>query len=684
MTDRFVALHGRTTSLVLELTETTVLWRHWGARLADGAELSPLRRLLPSFSLDHDIPLSVFPTFGMGWFAQSALLAHRNGRDFAQDFTDCRVEQRDTRTVRIVLNDDVAAFQVAVTLTLDPDTDVLTVSTALSNVGASPLDVQWLAGAVLPLPPSAQHVLSWGGRHNNEFVEDEAALGRAMWRRENRRGLTSHEHFPGAVVLGEGGAAWAAQLAWSGNHAQTIEPLDDGRGQWQIGEWLAPGEVHLAPGETLNSPDVLATYSPDGPTGVAQNFHAAVRARMAWPGGAMRPRPVHLNTWEALYFRHNLDELKDLANAAAGVGIERFVLDDGWFGARNDDTTSLGDWTADPAKYPDGLRPLADHVVGLGMEFGLWVEPEMVNPDSDLLRAHPDWALQIAGRPQPTARNQLVLDMGRAEVIEHLFGALAALLASLPISYLKWDHNRALAPAAGTDGRASYRRQVLGTYALLDRIIAAFPDVEIESCAGGGGRIDAGIVTRTHRFWTSDNNDAESRVAIQRGFLQFMPPELMGAHIGASPAHATRRRQSLDFRALVAVPGHLGVELDPRTLLPDEREKLAGWIVRYKELRVHMHAGQIWTGSADDGLVWQAHGNADEMILFVYRMDPSIRRYEGNLALPMLDPFRRYRVETLFPTSNSRVTDGGILATIGIDLLNLCPLQGAVFRLIST
>ncbi len=681
MSDPFIVLHGRATSLALERVQGAPLWRHWGARLSDGVVPTAFSRSLPSFSLDHNIALSVFPTFGMGWFGQSALLAHREGRDFAQDFTGCTVENIGTNGVRIVLSDAVARIDVAVVMMLDPQTDVLTVSTALTNAGDAPLDVQWLAAATLPLPRSAERVHSWGGRHNNEFIAHEDKIGGAIWRRENRRGLTSHEDFPGAVVHDESSAAWGAQLAWSGNHVQTIEPLGDGLAQWQLGEWLAPGEVRLAAGETLTSPEVLATYSLDGANGVAQNFHTAVRQRMAWPSGVMRPRPVHLNTWEALYFGHDPGDLKSLADAAAKIGIERFVLDDGWFAGRNNDTSSLGDWTPDPQKYPDGLGPLATHVVGLGMEFGLWVEPEMVNPDSDLFRKHPEWALQIAGRPQPTGRHQLVLDMARTEVRDHVFDALAALLGTLPIAYLKWDHNRALAPAAGADGRASYRSQVLGSYTLLDRIRADFPEVEIESCAGGGGRIDAGIATRTHRFWTSDNNDAVSRVAIQRGFLQFMPPELMGAHVGASPAHATGRRQSLDFRALVALPGHLGVEMDPRQLDPAERERLAGWIARYKQWRNDLSCGQVWTGTIDDSVVWQVQGSAEALFVFVYRLAPTALRYPLPLPLAMLVPARRYLVETLFPKGTAETVDGSWLKEHGLMLPDLKPEHGVVYRL---
>lgn len=617
------------------------LWRYWGPRLPDGALPSgPLRgdRPTPSFSPDFDQPLSLVPGLGQGWFGEPGLKAHRAGRDWTFQATDSTVEQDGQRAV-ITLRDSVAKVAITVSLTLDPASDVLTVITSLINAGDAPLEVEWLAAAVLPLPDHARAVRSFSGRHNVEFVAVDDPLTRSQWRRVNRRGLTSHDAFPGAVVQDDGWV-YGAQLAWSGNHQQLIDWVDDGRWQWQLGEALLPGEVRLAPGEALTTPEVLATCAADA-DGVAQNFHAAIRARMDWPGGTMRPRPVHLNTWEGFYFDHDEAALKELADAAAAIGIERFVLDDGWFHRRNDDTSSLGDWWPDDVKYPNGLGPLADHVTSLGMEFGLWVEPEMVNPDSELYRAHPDWALQVAGRPQITARNQLVLDMSRSEVRDYLYARLAGLLGELPIGYLKWDHNRDLT-AAGE--RPAFRQQVLGTYALLARLRADFPAVEIEACAGGGGRIDAGIARYTHRFWTSDNIDAVSRIGIQRGFLQFMPPELMGSHVGAAPAHATGRIQTMRFRNHVALPGHFGVELDLRKLSERDRARLGEGIARYKALRDRLHAGQVWQGEAGDGLLWQAHGSAESLILLVTRLAPQTQRHAPGLRLPMLDPARHYRV----------------------------------------
>jgi alpha-galactosidase len=656
----FIVLHSRRCSLVLEVhADEAPIWRYWGPRLPEGATPRvPLRetRPQPSFTLDFDQPLTLLPTFGVGWFGQSALLAHRDGLDFAQAITACEVEWlTPARALRLRLSDAVAALRIDVTLQLDEASDVLTLQSTLHNLGTAPIDVQWLAAGTLPLPSHVDAVRSYAGQHVHEFLLQTDKLSRSLWRRENRRGHTSHDCFPAAVVTTPGatddaGLVFGAHLAWSGNHAQTIEWLHDGQYQWQLGEWLAPGEGRVAPGASLQTPEIVASCSRAGFNGLAANFHTELRSRLNWHGGTMRARPVHINTWEAFYFDLQPDKVMALADAAAEVGVERFVLDDGWFQGRHHDRAALGDWWPDPGKFPQGLGPLAQHVTGLGMEFGLWVEPEMINPDSELFRAHPDWALQLAGRPLLTSRNQLVLDIARAEVSNYLFDKLDALLRELPIAYLKWDYNRNMT-TAGAGGYAAYRSQVHALYALLARLRTAHPAVEIESCSGGGGRIDFEVLRHTHRVWTSDCIDALSRVDIQRGFLQFFPPEIMGAHVGTAPAHTTGRTQGMGFRAAVALPGHLGVELDVRHLDADARAELKAWIALYKQWRDRLHHGRVWLGEAGDGLVWQAHGDegANELLLLIYRVAPSSQRQAPSLRLPMLDNAARYRVSSVAP-----------------------------------
>ncbi len=697
-----IALHGPSSSIVLEPRGgEPPAWRWWGPAVdADG--LPPLADTRPaaSFSFDRDLPLTIVPGFGTGWFGSAALRAHRAGRHFAQTFETVAIERQDN-AVEVTLVDRAARITFVQRLALTGD--VLTLSASVVNDGDDTLEIDWLAAGTLPLPADCETIRSFTGRHVAEFVPHAEPMPAHGWVRENRRGLTGHAGPPGLFVAGpaagwHAGRVHAAQLAWSGNHRLLVERDDEGGWVLQMGEALAPGEIRLAPGGSHATPAMLATCSNAGLNGAIQAFHAAARAAAPWPASGMRARPVHINSWEGFYFDHDEAALKALADRSAALGVERFVLDDGWFTGRNDDTAALGDWTPDAVKYPNGLRPLADHVVALGMEFGLWVEPEMVNPDSDLYRAHPDWALHVDGLPRLTARNQLILDMGRAEVRDHLFDRIDPLLRTLPIAYLKWDHNRDLAPAAGADGRAGYHAQIEGAYALFDRLIAAHPDLEIEACAGGGGRIDAGIAERAHRFWTSDCIDAVSRVAMQRGFLHFMPPETMGAHVGASPAHSTGRSQSMAFRTAVALPGHFGAELDPAAMPADDAATLAAGIARYKALRDRLHSGRVWLGEGPDGLVWQAHGEPEDLILLVTRVGPTALRRPPVLVLPPVAGAGRLRVQLidvageadhpmpdapLFATMRAEgaVLGGDWLAQAGLPLPAMKAESVAIFRL---
>ncbi|MFN7163659.1 MAG: alpha-galactosidase [Hyphomonas sp.] len=690
----FHVVHGRASSLVLEAVPGGApLWRYWGPRLPDGTHPEAAlgeTRPLPTFALDRDVALSVFPLIGEGWFGQSALLAHRAGADWAQGVTAAEV-RREGEALAVRLTDAVAGLEAEVRIALDPETDVLTCSTRLTNTGVGLLDVQWLAAATLPLPPETRRMHFYNGRHQAEFGPQTQELTRSLWRRENRRGLTSHDAPPTGFAETGAGHVYAAHLAWSGNSVQQAEWLDDGRYLWQFGEWLAPGEVRLRPREAVQTPELIATFSAEGRNGAMQNFHAAIRKRMTWPGGAMRPRPVQINTWEGFYFNHDMAGMTALADEAARLGIERFVLDDGWFEGRKDDKAALGDWTPDKAKYPDGLEPLAAHVTSLGMEFGLWVEPEMINPDSELARAHPEWILTGAGRPILTGRNQMLLDLTQTGVTEYLYDVLAGLLRSLPISYIKWDHNREIV-AGGP--RANYRRQVQSTYALMGRLRMDFPDVEIEACAAGGGRIDAGILQYTHRFWTSDSLDAVQRVAMQREFLRVFPPEVMGSHVGTAPAHSTRRRQSLDFRAGVALAGHFGVELDPLKLDAKDKARLADWIETHKALRDRLHSGRVWLGEAGDGVVWQAHGEARDLVLLLYRVEPTAQRHMPLVRLPMLedrpytvtrlDHTRTYQTASLVEAMRNGVgVSGAWLRESGLTMPAISAETVAIFRIVA-
>lgn len=627
------SLHTAEASLVVESDpKRGIVWRHCGLRVDPGALPRASQGRGPAtFALDRDIGTPLVPPAGLGWFGPAPVDA-RDAAGAAVIFAadQWAVETGET-TLSVLQRDQIAGVEWRATFTVLTG-GAIRVSTSIINIGTASISLAGLASLQLPLASSFAQVISWRGRHNAELNECIEPMPQQRWEKLSRRGLSGHGGPPGLYVLGHetgwhSGMALAVQLEWSGDHTLAIERDDEGYWTLSAAATLAPDEVVLAPGESYDAPAAVLAMSGRGRNGTMAQMHAAVRSMMRWPSGTMAPRPVHLNSWEACYFNHDATRIEALAKAASDIGIERFVLDDGWFSGRRNDTAGLGDWAPDPATYPDGLAPLAARVEAMGMEFGLWVEPEMINPDSDLYRAHPDWALALPDRGRPNARHQLVLDMRREDVRDYLFTRLDALLHSAPIRYLKWDHNRDHAPSGGA-------AQVRGTYALLDRLRQAHPGVEIEGCAGGGGRSDAGLVPYVHRFWTSDNIDAVARVGMQRGFNAFLPPEMMGAHIGASPSHATGRRQAMAFRGAIASMGHMGVELDPAALADEERAELARWIAFSKTWRHLLHGTEITLGEASDALRWQALGTPAHRLLYCIRTGPPLDRRPQPLPLP--------------------------------------------------
>ena len=421
-----------------------------------------------------------------------------------------------------------------------------------------------------------------------------------------------------------------------------IERLTDGRGDVQAGVALSPGETVVQSGGSFTSPWLYGTWTDRGLNGASAAFHSYVRSR---PNHPSTQRPVTLNTWEAVYFNHDSEKLFALATAAAEVGIERFVLDDGWFMHRRSDNAGLGDWYVDPAVYPDGLTPLISHVRGLGMEFGLWFEPEMVNPDSDLFRAHPDWALNTDGYDAPLSRDQLVLDLSNDDVYAYLLARIDAILRENDISYVKWDFNRDILQASH-DGRASAYTQTRAMYRLFAELNGRHPEVEFESCSSGGGRADYAITEFTKRVWTSDCIDALERQRIQRSFSYFFPPELMGAHIGPSPAHTTGRRHTVAFRAATALFGHLGVEWDVSTITDTDREQLRSIIATHKELRSLLHNGRSVRADSSDPATY-VHGvvsNDRRDAIFAYvQLTTSATSVPHPLRFVGLDTDTQYR-----------------------------------------
>ena len=539
--------------------------------------------------------------------------------------------------------DDVSGGGDSVMLRLRSGDHIVEIAYRLAPEGVLAVRVQGVAAAVaLPLPAWAHDVMSFGGDWAREFSPARQTLANGAVVFESRRGRPGHDRFP-ALVVGETGfgedrgAVYAVTLGWSGSHRLTAERLREGDVVVQAGEIDGGGD----------GPWVYATYSPRGLNGVMQRLHAFVRERVVPRAVAAKARPVHYNTWEAIYFDHHEATLKGLAERAAMVGAERFVLDDGWFKGRTNDRAGLGDWVVDPKKFPNGLSPLITHVRSLGMAFGLWVEPEMVNPDSDLARAHPDW-IRRDGDGLLLQRHQAVLDLANPAVGEHLFGTLDALLGQHQISYLKWDMNRDLTGG----GHGLYVRAL---HALIDRVRAAHPGVEIETCASGGGRCDYGMLARAERVWVSDSNDALDRFAIQRNAFLFLPPEICGAHVGPAHCHITGRRLSLDLRAHVAMFGHMGLELDLRELSDKDSERLKAHIANYKRFRGLLHSGSVWRIAVDDdhgAIAVTAADRSQALLLFVRTGSAALGR-GAVVKVPGLADDVTYRVAAVTPVTAS-------------------------------
>ncbi len=728
MTVPTTTLRSAGTCLVVELPEGALpRVLHWGVDLPDavvGQLAGVMGRPVPHNALDEPWPFTVLPTSADGWLGTPAYAAHRAGGAAAPRWV-VTTEQDGERGLVVTARD--GATQVRGVWSLD-DHGVLRVSNSVTNLDTAPettasddtasddtattLDVGALR-AVLPLPTRATEVLDLTGRHCRERAPQRSTLQDGTHLRTSRRGRTGHD---ATLLLTAGtpgfgfrhGEVWSVHVAWSGNHEHLVERLPEGAGVHSAvlggGELLEPGEVRLGPGQTYTAPDVVFVHSADGLDGLSRRLHRSQRATATHSN---EPRPLVLNTWEAVYFDHDLDRLKGLADTAASIGVERFVLDDGWFGSRRDDHSGLGDWVVASEVWPDGLQPLVEHVKGLGLEFGLWFEPEMVNVDSDLVRAHPDWVLgPKAGLPRPS-RHQHVLDLANPGAAAHVEGQISALVSDLGIDFIKWDHNRDLheavrSDATGTD-RPAVHLQTEAFYALLDRLRAAHPDLEIESCSSGGGRVDLGVLARTDRIWTSDCNDALERAAIQRWTSLLVPAELMGTHVGPATAHTTHRTLDLPFRMLLALQGHAGLEWDIAPCTPDELEALRGWSALYRELRPLLHTGDLVRADLpeEQGLLVTGTVAADgaQAAYSVLRTWTGPAAEPGLLSLPGLDQDRTYtvrvRVEAGLPAftqtrgpqwwdqalGDGIIVSGAVLTHVGLTLPVLAPAQGFLLHL---
>jgi alpha-galactosidase len=688
---------------------------YWGADLGPltAAELAvlPGGGYTPAAPEDSysDVPFTVSATRAQGWSGWPGLTGHRNGRATQPLFTltQCaRTDDEDRAHVGYRGVDAAAELQLDGELELTTD-GVLRHRQTLTSTAARGTDPYTLEDllTLLPVPEHVVEVLDHAGRWANEARAQRHPLHQGTWLREQRRGRTGPDS-PLLFALGAAGVTyragelWGVHLGWSGDQRYLAQRLNTGAVVIGAGELLAAGEVILGSGESVTTPWVYAVYSDAGLDGAARRLHALLRRRPHHPRST---RPIVLNTWEAVYFEQSFERLAALADAAAGVGVERFVVDDGWFGSRRDDRSGLGDWQVSPNIWPDGprsLAALADHVRGLGMDFGLWFEPEMINPDSALARAHPEWVLGTPGRQPPAARNQQVLDVSLPDAFDYLLEQISARVEELGIRYLKWDHNRDLADPVHRSGpkagRPAVRDQTLATYRLLSALRERHPGLEIESCSSGGARIDLGILEHTDRVWASDCLDPIERIGIVAGISTLLPFELIGTHVSGPRAHTTGRRHDLALRLAVALFGHAGFEWDLTATTPGERADLASWVRLVIGLRPLIHGGTLVRldrpgdpGTVVTGVVAP---DRDRALFSLIRIRTAPRSGTGPLRLDGLDPAQHYRVRRLvLPGAGPPVhTQGGVddavdvrasgrqLMGAGLPLPALAPDQAAV------
>ena len=591
------AIHSNNTSIIMSEHDSVPCIVYIGKRLKNnldsGQFTTILHNAIPQGGMDESVKITIAPSFSEPTFMNPALKIHSDGQFWAPQWQVMESEASDEQ-ISYRLSDKKSGLIFVWQLQVDSGTNVFTVNIGLENKGDSTLTIDQMLSTV-PLTQKLNQITSFTGRWIHEFQPQHQPIPFGSVDFTNWRGRSSHDHFPG-LIIGERnidhqhGDCIAFHLGWSGNHTQRVEKSQNGLCQYQAGIAFMPGELSLKPGETFQAAALYFTYSQTGYAGIGESFQPFVRQHILNMPSDM-PRPVHINTWEALYFNHDQSELDSLAAAAEEVGAERFVLDDGWFLGRRDDTAGLGDWRIDETIYPNGLHPLKATLKKHNLGFGLWFEPEMINKKSQLYQQHPDWVLELNGQRQSSGRNQWVLDITRTEVQEYLIQQISDLLGDYPVEYIKWDMNRDLLQAGDAQGHPAYYRYVLGLYAILERIRSRFPHVEIESCSSGGGRMDYGILKYTHRFWLSDCNDANERQGMQQWASLFFPAEVLGSHVGPTQSHTTSRSHALAVRVGTAMFGHLGIEWDVRQANADEKNELIKYIALHKQLRPIIHQG---------------------------------------------------------------------------------------------
>lgn len=568
----------------------------------------------------------------------------------------------ESETLEIVLKDKYSDIEVTLRYGVLPKLDIITRCASVANNTNEPVILTKAASLCLDIPHGEWEWVHFHGRHAMERLTERMPLCHGIQESSSTRGTSSHHQNPTVLLCSPdctetSGSCIGAALMYSGSFQTKIQldQMEQVRLVMGINPELFRWE--LKPSEVFDTPEVIMSYSSNGMEKLSHNFHKVIREHVCRGKYKLAERPVLINNWEATYFDFNEEKILKIAEQAASLGVDMLVLDDGWFGKRDDDCSGLGDWFVSEEKLNGGLGKLAEKIKSLGMKFGLWFEPEMVSEDSDLYRSHPDWAIKIPSRNPVRSRYQLVLDMINPEVRDYLFGAISDILKNADISYIKWDMNRSICdwytPCLSAENQGEMpHRYVLGLYELLERLTTAFPDVLFEGCSGGGGRFDAGMLYYCPQIWCSDDTDAFERTKIQYGTSFFYPVSAIGSHVSAVPNHQTGRITPIETRAVTAMAGSFGYELDLNTLSHDEKQEVKEQIVRFKKDGPLIHNGLYYrlSDSLNDKYAMWGFVSEDKKEVLVHGV---IFRTEPNRTQYLV------KLRGLLPDTNYRLAENG-------------------------
>jgi alpha-galactosidase len=691
-------LHGGNVSYILGVNTSGELQSvYWGPAIGDSDQFSRPTPLDRAFEMT-DTPQE-FAGWGGGLLTEPSLkVTFPDGnRDLVLHYVS---HSLDGDELTVHMRDISRAIDVNLRYSIDAETGILRRSAEITNNTTEPVTVVQAESGTWNLPPSRAYRLRYlAGRWGGEFQVEDNAIQPGSTVLESRRGMTGHQFSPwfaiaqNSQVTEEQGRVWFGALAWSGSWRITVE--QDPLNQVRITGGYNPFDFSylLHPHETLSTPIFYGGFTEHGYGDASRLLHHYELARVLPQSPAPRTRPVLYNSWEATGF--NVDEAgqEKLADEAASIGVERFVMDDGWFGERKDDHSGLGDWYVNPQKFPHGLKALIDHVHSLGMDFGLWVEPEMTNPDSNLYREHPDWVINFPGRPRTAGRNQLVLNLARPEVRDYILGVLDDLLNKNDIAFLKWDANRNWAEPGWPEVKPDeeqrlYIEYVQGLYSIMAELRKRHPKLEIESCSGGGGRVDLGILHYVDEVWTSDNTDPFDRLFIQNGFTYAYMPGIMMAWVTDSPNWYNHRSTSLAYRFLSSMQGSLGIGADLNKWTPDDFALAKQMIAGYKGIRETVQRGSLYRlipPSADNELAATEYVSPDtkSAVLFA-SLHSQQMQYPPPTIFPLaLDPKATYTLHAIYgklSPGSPRQASGAYWMGRGIDVQLSGDFDAAAFE----